>query len=304
MKLRHAAAIVAMAFAFTLAPFATELSAQQDFSAVEIETIEVADGVYMLMGAGGNIGLSVGEDGAFVIDDQFAPLNEKIRAAISAVSDTDVKFVVNTHWHGDHTGGNEAFGGGGAMIVAHDNVRKRMNPAQFGEVMGSSEQAPEAALPVVTFSYTATFYWNDETIHVEHVKRAHTDGDAIIWFKDANVLHMGDNFFNERYPYIDVDSGGHVDGMIATAQHVLARIDSDTKIIPGHGTLATGADLRRFRDVVVTARDRVGTMINDGMSLEEIIEARPMAEYDDTWGGGFMSPDRFLTVVYRGLAGE
>ncbi len=302
MKLRHAVVAVAIAFAF--GSVATELSAQQDFSAVEIETIEVADGVYMLMGAGGNIGLSVGEDGAFVIDDQFAPLNEKIRAAIAAVSDTDVKFVVNTHWHGDHTGGNEAFGGGGAMIVAHDNVRKRMNPAQFGEVMGSSEQAPAAALPVVTFSSTATFYWNAETIRVEHVRRAHTDGDSIVWFKDANVVHMGDNFFNERYPYIDVDSGGHVDGMIATARRVLARIDSDTKIIPGHGTLATGADLRKFRDVVVMARDRVGTMINDGMSLEEIIAARPMAEYDDTWGGGFMSPDRFLTVVYRGLAGE
>lgn len=303
MKLRQAAFTTATVCAFTIA-LAPNLSAQQDFDAVQINTIEVVDGVYMLMGAGGNIGLSVGADGAFVVDDQFAPLTDKIRAAIAAVTSAEVKFVVNTHWHGDHTGGNEAFGTAGAMIVAHDNVRKRMNPQQFGEVMGSSEQAPDAALPVVTFSDEVTFYWNDERIQVQHVKHAHTDGDSIIWFTGANVVHMGDNFFNGTYPYIDVDSGGNVDGMIASAQHVLALIDSDTKIIPGHGPLGAAEDLRRFRDVLVLARDRVGTMINDGMSLDEIIAAAPMSDYDAAYGGGFMSPDRFLTVVYRGLAGE
>ena len=303
MRFRQAAVTAATICAFTLV-VGPDLSAQQDFDAVQIDTIEVADGIYMLMGAGGNIGLSVGDDGAFVVDDQFAPLTDKIRAAISTVTSEEVKFVVNTHWHGDHTGGNEAFGTAGAMIVAHDNVRKRMNPQQFGEVMGNSEQAPDAALPVVTFSDEVTFYWNDEEIQVQHVKHAHTDGDSLIWFTGANVVHMGDNFFNATYPYIDVDSGGNVDGMIASAQHVLARIDSDTKIIPGHGVLGGAEDLRRFRDVLILARDRVGTMINDGMSLEEVIAALPMSDYDETWGGGFMSPDRFLTVVYRGLADE
>ncbi len=304
MKLRRAALVVATTFILAVGAVIPDLFAQQDFDAVEIDTIEVADGVYMLMGAGGNIGLSVGDDGAFVVDDQFAPLTDKIRAAIAAVTDAEVKFVVNTHWHGDHTGGNEAFGSAGAMIVAHDNVRKRMNPEQFGEVMGSTEQAPPAALPVVTFSDEVTFYWNDEKIQVEHVRHAHTDGDALIWFTGANVVHMGDNFFNGVYPYIDVDSGGNVDGMLASARQVLARIDSDTKIIPGHGALAGAEELRRFRDVLTLARDRVGAMINDGMSLEEVIAALPMSDHDEAWGGGFMSPDRFLTVVYRSIAGE
>ncbi len=304
MKLRHAALTVVAILVLVFGAVLPELSAQQDFDAVEITTIEVADGVYMLMGSGGNIGLSVGDDGAFVVDDQFAPLTDKIRAAIAAVTDAEVEFVVNTHWHGDHTGGNEAFGSAGAMIVAHDNVRRQMNPQQFGEVMGNSEQAPAAALPVVTFSDEVTFYWNDEKIHVEHVRHAHTDGDSIIWFAGANVVHMGDNFFNGFYPYIDVDSGGSIDGMLTTARHVLAQIDSDTKIIPGHGALAGAEDLRRFRDVLIVARDRVGAMINDGMSLEEVIAALPMSDHDEAWGGGFMSPDRFLTVVYRGIAGE
>ena len=304
MKFCQAALAAAITAVLTLTLAAWDLSAQQDFDGVKIDTIEVSDGVYMLMGAGGNIGLSVGDDGAFLVDDQFAPLTDKIRAAISAVTDRDVKFVVNTHWHGDHTGGNEAFGTAGTLIVAHDNVRRRMNPHQFGEVMGRSEQAPAAALPVVTFSDEVTFYWNDEKIQVEHVRQAHTDGDALIWFADANVVHMGDNFFNGSYPYIDVDSGGNVDGMLASARHVLARINSDTKIIPGHGALGDADDLRRFRDVLTLARDRVGAMVNDGRTLDEIITALPMSDYDDAWGGGFMSPDRFLTVVYRSIARE
>ena len=186
---------------------ATPLAAQRDFSGVEIRTIPVADGVYMLMGSGGNIGLSVGEDGPFVVDDQFAGLTEKILAAIAAVSDGSVRFVLNTHWHGDHTGGNENLGKAGAMIVAHENVRKRMNPDEFLEVMERSQQAPPDALPVVTFSDAVTFYWNGEEIRAFHVEHAHTDGDAIIHFVNANVIHMGDTFFNGIFPFIDFASG-------------------------------------------------------------------------------------------------
>lgn len=277
---------------------------QQNFDAVQITATEVAGGVYMLAGSGGNIGLSVGADGAFIVDDQFAPLADKIKAAIAAITDGSVKFVVNTHWHGDHTGGNENFGGTGAMIVAHRNVRKRLNPAEFPDLIGRSQQAPDAALPMVTFTDEVALYWNDEKIRVEHVADAHTDGDAIIWFTNANVVHMGDTFFNGMYPFIDVDSGGNLLGMIAAAEGVLAQANSDTKIIPGHGALADVADLRRYRDLLVLSRDRVGALINDGMSLEQIIEAKPMADHDEILGGGFINPERYLTTVYNSLTAE
>ncbi len=275
--------------------------AQQDMSDVQIETIHVAGGVYMLIGQGGNIGLSVGDDGPFVIDDQFAPLTDKIRAAIAAVSDGDVRFVLNTHWHGDHTGGNENFGTAGAMIVAHENVRRRMNPAEFRDVMGRTQQAPPEALPVVTFTDAVNMYWNDENIRVFHVEAAHTDGDVIIHFSEANVVHMGDNFFRGRYPFIDVDSGGGIDGMIEAGDRVLSMVNSETQIIPGHGPLSTPADLRDFRDMLITVRDRVRTMLNDGMSIDEIVAAKPTSDLDATWG---QNPDRFVTMAARSLSGQ
>ena len=188
--------------------WAMPLVAQRDWDAVEIRTVSLGGGVYMLMGSGGNIGLSVGEDGAFIVDDQFAPLTEKIKAAIAEVTDRPVQWVLNTHWHGDHTGGNENFGGAGALIVAHDNVYKRLNPAEFADLVGRSQQAPDAALPVVTFNQTMTFHWNGEDVHAFHVEYAHTDGDVIIHYRRSDVFHMGDTFFNGRYPFIDVDSRG------------------------------------------------------------------------------------------------
>jgi len=274
-------------------------TAQRDFSSVEIETIQVADGVYMLVGSGGNIGLSIGEDGPFVVDDQFAPLTEKIQAAIAAVTSSAVRFVLNTHWHGDHTGGNENLGKAGAMIIAHENVRKRLNPAEFRDLMGRSQQAPPDALPVVTFTDAVNFYWNGENIRVFHVEHAHTDGDAIVHFTNANVVHMGDTFFKDRYPFIDVDSGGGIDGMIAAADHVLSMVDSDTKIIPGHGTLATPDDLRDYRNMLITVRDRVRTMLNDGMSVDEVVAAKPTNDLDATWGS---DPTRFVTLTARSLS--
>ncbi len=173
-------------------------AAQRDFSDVEIRVTRVADGIYMLMGSGGNIGLSVGADGAFIVDDQFAPLTDKIRAAIATVTDEPVRWVLNTHWHGDHTGGNENMGSGGAFIVAHDNVYKRMNPAEFADLVGNSQQSPAAALPVVTFDRTLTLHWNGEDVFSFHVENSHTDGDVIVYYRGANVVHMGDTFFNGR----------------------------------------------------------------------------------------------------------
>ena len=280
---------------------AVPLAAQTDWDAVEIRTVPLGGGVFMLMGSGGNIGLSVGEDGAFIVDDQFAPLSGKIRAAIAEVTDQPVEWVMNTHWHGDHTGGNENFGGGGALIVAHDNVYRRLNPAEFADLLGRSQQAPAAALPVVTFDETITFHWNGEEIHAFHVEHAHTDGDAVVHYRGSDVIHMGDTFFNGRYPFIDVDSGGNVDGLIATADMVLRIAGTETRIIPGHGELSTRDDLQAYRDMLSTVRGRVAQLIRDGRSQEDAVAANPTAEFDAAWETTRGSTEGFVALVYRSL---
>lgn len=281
---------------------AAPASAQRDFSTVEIEAVPVADGVFMLTGAGGNIGLSIGEDGAYLIDDQYAPLTDKIRAAVAAQTDAPVRFVVNTHWHGDHTGGNESFGEAGALIVAHENVRERMSTDQFIEAFGSEvPAAPAAALPVITFTDAVTFHWNGDEIRVFHVAPAHTDGDAVIHFVGADVLHAGDTYFNGMFPFIDVSSGGRMDGMIASADRLLAIADEDTKIIPGHGALSNRAELQAYRDMLATARDRVGKLVAEGMDRDAVIAANPIADLDATWGGGFMKAAPWLGIVYDAI---
>ena len=279
--------------------------AQQDFAEVEVQTLPVSENVYMLTGSGGNIGLSVGDDGAFVVDDQYAPLTEKILAAIGERTDEPVRFVVNTHWHGDHTGGNENMGEAGALIVAHENVRARMSVEQFNEIWNrTTPPSPEGALPVITFTEAVTFHWNGDTIHVVHVGPAHTDGDAIIHFADANVVHMGDTFFNGMYPFIDTSSGGTLDGTIAAADRVLAMADDATKIIPGHGPLGTKADLQAYRDMLADVRSRMQALIDEGKTKEEIVADRPTADLDATWGGGFMQPDVWTGIVYDAMTAE
>ena len=271
---------------------------QQDMQNVEIETIPLEDDLFMLVGRGGNIGLSVGDDGAFLVDDQYAPLTDKILAAVAAVTDQPVRWVLNTHWHGDHTGGNENLGRAGAMIVAHENVYRRLNPAEFAELVGRSQQALDAALPVVTFDDGVRFHWNGRHIRVTHVGRAHTDGDAIVHFPAANVFHMGDTFFLGRYPFVDVDSGGGIDGVIEAANFVLARSDDATRIIPGHGPLATPVDLRGYRDMLETVRLRVAHLLADGHTEDEVAAAAPTADLDAHWGN---NPERFVRAVYRSL---
>ncbi len=277
---------------------AAPCAAQRNLDDVEIQTTVVAPGIYLLQGRGGNIGLSVGPDGAFIVDDQFAPLTEKIQAAIRTVTDQDVKFVLNTHWHGDHTGGNENMGKAGAMIVAHENVRKRLNPEEFRNIVGNSNQAPPDALPVVTFTEGITFHWNGETIRVTHVAHGHTDGDAFVHFANADVIHMGDLFFNGRYPFVDMNSGGGIDGVINAANQVLAVAGSNTKIIPGHGALAGADELRAYRDMLITVRDRVQVMVNDGASEEEVMQAGVTSDLDAVWGA---NPGRFVGAVYQSL---
>ncbi len=289
--------------ALVMASLAAPVWAQQDFSTIEIETIPVADGVYMLVGAGGNIGLSVGDDGAFVIDDQFAPLSEKILAAIAAVTDADVEFLVNTHFHGDHTGGNEAFGAAGAVIVAHENVRARMSTDQFREIFNKPIPAsPAGALPIVTFTDEMTFHWNGDTIRAIHVAPAHTDGDTILYFQNANVIHMGDTFFNGVYPFIDVSSNGDINGIIAAGYRALGIANEDTAIIPGHGPVSNAAGLAAWLDVLKVTRVSMQSLIDQGMSEDEAVAARPTAEFDEQYGGGFMNPENYNRLLYQSLS--
>lgn len=292
---RRSAFCALLAFAGVLA--AAPVNAwQRDYSAVEIAVTEIRGGVYMLQGAGGNIGLSTGDDGAFVIDDQFAPLTDKILAAIAELTDKEVEFVLNTHHHGDHTGGNENFGEAGALIVAHDNVRGRLK-----ERMDQAGGAGAAGLPVITFSDRATFYRNGHEIAVYHPKNAHTDGDAIVHFRDINVIHMGDVMFSGRFPYIDLRSGGSLNGYIKALEGALALCDDETKIIPGHGPLSDKADLEASIATLKTVRSRVQAMIDAGVDEEAVVAAAPLADFADTWGSGFINADAMTRTAYKSL---
>ena len=279
--------------------------AQGDFDKVEIGTVKVTDGIYMLTGAGGNLGASVGPDGVVLIDDQYAPLSEKIRAAVATIDPGAIRFVLNTHWHSDHTGGNENFGKSGSVIVAHDNVRARMSVEQVMKVFGNTVPAsPPGALPIVTFNDTVTFHLNGQTTHVFHVEHAHTDGDAIVYFQEANVIHTGDIVFAGQFPFIDVGSGGSIDGVIAACDRLLEMADADTRIIPGHGGLTDRAGLAKYREMLAGVRGAVAAQIASGKDLEAIREADPLAPWSETWGGGFMKPDVFLGIVVDDLSRE
>ena len=277
----------------------------QDVEDVEIETVRVADGVYMLMGRGGNIGVSVGEDGVFLVDDQFAPLTDDILAAIAEITGEPVRFVFNTHWHGDHTGGNENLGEAGALIVAHHNVRERMSTEQvlerIGRPVSTTPPSPEGALPVVTFGQDVSFHINGGELHAFHVEHAHTDGDAIVHFRDANVVHMGDTFFRGRFPFIDTASGGSIDGLIVAVGEALAVMNPETRVIPGHGELSTREDLRIYADALKEMRDAVGGLVAGGMTLEEIQAERPIQVYAEMYEQDREAEDTFVATIYHGL---
>lgn len=276
-----------------------------DFSKVEIAAEKIADGLYMLTGAGGNIGLSVGEDGAFLIDDQYAPLTDKIRAAVAKVSAQPVRFLVNTHWHGDHTGGNENLGKAGVVIVAHDNVRRRMSSEQFLAAFNEKvPPSPKAALPIVTFGDAVTFHVNGDELRAFHVPPAHTDGDTVVHFVKADVIHAGDLFFNGMYPFIDLSSGGSLSGMIDAAERLLATGGERTRYIPGHGPLADRAALVAYRDMLAGVRSAVQPLVKSGQTFEQAKAKDPLAAWNPKWGGGFMKPERFLEIAYTSLKSE
>ena len=273
---------------------------EDEFAKVKIETIQVRDNIYMLLGQGGNIGVSAGEDGVYIIDDQFAPLTEKIKNAIAKLSDKPIRFVINTHWHFDHTGGNENLGNDGSIIIANDNVYTRMNQENFVAAFNRTmPPSPKAALPIITFNDTMTLHLNGEDAVITHVGNAHTDGDSFIHFKKSNVIHTGDLWFNGLYPFIDASSNGSIDGAIKAVGQVLAVADDNTKIIPGHGPLGDKAALKQYRSILITLRDRMRKLMDEGKTLEEIKALKPnAADYDETLGKGFLSPDRFLEILY------
>ena len=272
--------------------------AQQDFSKVEVKATKLTDTTYMLTGAGGNLGLSVGDDAVFLIDDQYAPLTERINAAIKAITPKPVRFVLNTHWHFDHTGGNENFGKAGVLIVAHENVRKRMDSEQFIEFLRmNTPRSPKASLPVVTFNGAVSFHLNGDEIRAIHMPRAHTDGDSVVHFLKSDVVHMGDIYFNGMYPFIDTSSGGTIDGVVAACDQVLGIITDATKVIPGHGPLSNKAELKAYRDMLAAASSRIRKLIAEGKKLEEITAAGVMKDYDEKWGKGFIKAEKFTEMV-------
>jgi glyoxylase-like metal-dependent hydrolase (beta-lactamase superfamily II) len=270
-----------------------------DYSKVVMKVEKVSGTVYMLQGMGGNIGASVGEDGIVVVDDEFLPLAEKIEAALKGISDKPVRFVLNTHWHGDHTGSNEHFGEK-APIIAQENVRKRL--ANGGKTRFSeSKPAPKGALPVITFTEDVTVHLNAEDIRALHVPHGHTDGDSMIFFPQSNVVHMGDDFFNTGgFPFIDLDSGGSVLGMIAGAEKVLAETPENVKIIPGHGPLASKDDLRKFLTLLKETTAAVQAGIDQGKTLEQLKQEKVLAKWD-SFGKSFINTDVYTEVLYDSL---
>ena len=270
------------------------------FDAVQIKATQVTSNVWMLEGEGGNIGVSVGEDGVLLIDDQYAPLSEKIVAAVRKISDKPIRFLVNTHWHGDHTGGNENLGKAGVLIVAHDNVRARLMTDQ-ATLLGKTPASPKVALPLITFNDRVSYHINGDTMTAYKVPNSHTDSDAFIRFKNANVVHTGDVFAAYRYPYVDTINGGSMAGIVKAMDELIPTLDDNTKVIPGHGGLSGKKDVIAYRDMIATVSARVEALVKQGKTLEQIKEARPTADFDERWGK-LRRGDLFVEFVYYGFA--
>lgn len=271
-----------------------------------LEVVPLRDNLSMLvMEPAGNVLVSVGEDGVMLIDDQFAPMTPRIVSAISDLSDSPIRYLFNTHWHGDHTGGNGNFGSNGVVIVAHDNVRERLTTEQF-HLVSKARSTPRSAehLPVITFSHNMTFYFNGDVVDVVHVPVAHTDGDAIFYFRNTDVMHTGDAFINRGYPLIDIASGGTIMGQIAATQRMIDMAGPDTIVVSGHGPLADRERLIATRDMLIEARENVVALIERGLSLPEIKDAAPLADLDPEWGTGFLKGRAFTQLIYWSETGD
>ncbi len=283
------------------------VSQEQDFSKIQSRITKVAGNIYMIDGtggfAGGNIGVSVGDDGILIVDDQYAPLADKIQAALKGVTDKPVRFVLNTHFHGDHTSGNQ-YWGQHATIIAQDNVRTRLatgNPSTHPDK--HRDPAPKSALPVITFNNTATVHINGEDIRAVHFPHGHTDGDAVVWFTQSNVVHMGDDFFNGVFPFIDIDSGGSVKGLMKNLEEIIPQLNSETKIIPGHGPLGTVDNLKKFLAMLKDSYAIVDKGVKQGKSLEKLKKENVLSKYD-SWNWDVFKSNDFVEFVYKDIKGQ
>lgn len=280
-----------------------QVASAQRFDNVEITVEKINENLYVLFGAGGNIAVLTGSEGTVMIDNQFAPLSDKIQSAIGELTSQPIQYVINTHWHGDHTGGNANFAKQGATIIAHENVRKRLmtdNVRPFGR---TSEAQPEAAWPRLTFDKNMQVHHNGVSIQLLHYHAGHTDGDALVMFGDYNVLHMGDIFFKDRFPFIDTALGGDPDGLIAIVEAALMLSDANTTIIPGHGAVSNKEDLRRYHQMLLIVKGRVMKAITAGTSLEDVDVATIVKDYE-TWGEGFIKPEVFVKTLYKAYSDE
>ena len=293
-----ALALASATLAVTGGVVSTSATAQRNFDDVEIRTQELAPGIAVLFGAGGNIGVSHGEDATVIIDDQFGELSLKIERAIANLGATPVKYVINTHWHFDHTGGNEHFGHSGATIFAHDNVRVRL--ASGGVAAGNeTPPAPPEALPVVTYPQGLRMHVNGDTLNLMYFGGGHTDGDSVVVWENANVIHMGDLYFKiPGYPFVDLNSGGNVYNLMTTLDIVIAMIDDETQVIPGHGPMSNKAELVAYRAMIGEAVSRVNALRDEGMSLDEAVASQPLADFD-RGEGSFISADDFVTAIWN-----
>lgn len=275
-------------------------AAQTDFSKVEMKATKVAGNVYMLEGAGGNIGVSVGTDGILIVDDQFAPLADKIRAALKGLNQGKLRFILNTHWHGDHTGSNAQFGPE-ATIIAHDNVRKRLSSEQKIPFFKSTVPAsPKEALPVITFNNSLSVHFNGEDIRAIHYPHGHTDGDSVIFFTTSNVVHLGDDFFAGRFPFVDVDNGGNVVGLAKNIGEIITKIPAGAKLIPGHGPLSTIDDLKLYHRMLLETTDIVRKKVAAGKTLDQI-KSEGLPEEWKFWGTGFIKTDQWIELIHISL---
>ena len=271
-------------------------------SAQPIDSVKVNDSIHMITGKGGNIGVLIGKDGTFMIDDKFAPMTDAILAKVTELGGSVPKFVINTHYHGDHTGGNENLGKAGSTIVSHMNVRKRLTTGTVIKTFNkTTPPQPEAALPIITFTRDISFHLNGKSVNIVHVPAAHTDGDSIVHFQDDNVIHAGDTVFNGFFPFIDTDHGGTVSGAIAAVDKILALADDNTRIIPGHGPLASKKELSEYRHMLATAQERLGKLKAAGKTPVEAIAEKPLADLDAKWGGGMFKSDRWIEIIYDGI---
>jgi cyclase len=274
------------------------LAAAQNFANIQIRTIPVTESIYMLQGSGGNIAVSIGDDGTFIVDDQFAPLTDKIVAAIAELTDNPVDFVVNSHWHYDHSDGNENFGRAGAVIVAHENSRRRMETDQIVSLNGRLQEAySKEGLPKITFGESVRFHYNDNQIDIVHFGPAHTNGDAVVYFRDANVIHTGDVFVRYGLPFIDGPNGGSLEGMIDALWGIAGLIGDDTTIIPGHGQLSTRTDLLQYRSMLVAIRQRIADHIAEGLSEDDVVAANPTRGFAQPGAG----TERWVRAAYVDL---